>query len=89
MAPTLAYDSAVMGDANGATVPKSLASRVASRALVLSGDAGPEWMLDVARELAAALPAARLEILSGEGHVVEPDRLAPVVDAFLREEVAP
>lgn len=86
MAPTLAYDAVVMGDANGATVPRQAAARVRNPALILSGDAGPDWMLSVARELAEALPSAKLEVLGGEGHVVEPDRLAPVVDAFLRDK---
>jgi hypothetical protein len=40
-------------------------------------------MIDVARRLADAMPNARLRQLEGEGHVVAPAVLAPVLAEFL------
>lgn len=82
MAHTLAYDSAVMVDAEGGTVPLDLARRASAPALVLVGGASPEWMLDVGRSLADTLPAGRFQVLDGEEHVVAPEVLAPVVADF-------
>jgi pimeloyl-ACP methyl ester carboxylesterase len=89
MAPTLAYDSALMGDRDGGLVPVTLAARVHAPALVLCGHEGPGWMIDVNRQLANALPNARLRVLEGEGHVVDPARLAPVVAEFLDTTARP
>jgi hypothetical protein len=83
MAPTLAYDSALIGDQDGGLVAVTLAARVHAPALVLCGDEGPEWMLDVNRQFARALSIGRLRVLEGEGHVVDPAKLAPVVAEFL------
>lgn len=82
-APTLAYDSAVMGDESGATVPGEIAAQVSTR--TPQRRRRPRMDARVAHELAKALHGARLEILRGEGHVVEPERLAKVVDSFLHE----
>lgn len=83
MAPTMAYDSAVMGDRTGGTVPTDLLAQVTAPALVLCGGASPGWMIDVGRRIAGALPGGRYRVLEGEEHVVAPEVLAPVVAAFL------
>jgi len=84
LAPTLAYDSAAMGDAEGGGVPRDLlAAAPPVPALVLCGGDSPEWFLETGRAIAAALPDGRFQVLEGEGHVVEPDRLAPVLAGFL------
>jgi pimeloyl-ACP methyl ester carboxylesterase len=83
MAPTLAYDSAAMGDFDGGLVPVALAAAVHAPTLVLCGDEGPKWMTDVNRQLADALPNARLRVLEGEGHVVDAAKLAPIVAEVL------
>jgi alpha-beta hydrolase superfamily lysophospholipase len=86
LAPTLAYDSAVMGDAEtGGAVPEDLAARAARPGLVLVGGGSPPFMVEVGRRLAGLLPAGRLHVLPGHGHVVPPEVLAPVVAEFLRE----
>ena len=57
-------------------------------ALVIHGDADPIFAPDCARELAARLPRARLEILAGESHQPfqeVPERFDALVGAFLRE----
>jgi Alpha/beta hydrolase family len=84
LAPTLAYDSEVMGDvATGGAVPFDLAARVTAPTLVVAGGAGPDWMIDVGRQLAAAVEEGELRVLDGQEHVVPPDVLAPVVEEFL------
>jgi pimeloyl-ACP methyl ester carboxylesterase len=84
MAPTMAYDSEVMGDiSRGGAVPTDLAGRVATGTLVLVGGASPEWMIDVAKQLADALPNGRYRVLEGQEHVVPPELLVPVLAEFL------
>src|SRR5215210_4287558 len=57
IAPTLAYDSEVMGDiSRGGTVPTDQASSVVTPALVLCGGASPAWMIDVGRQIADTMP---------------------------------
>jgi pimeloyl-ACP methyl ester carboxylesterase len=83
MAPTMAYDSEVMGDiGRGGAVPTDLADRVTCETLVLVGGASPEWMIDVARQV-AALPNGRYRVLEGQEHVVPPELLVPVLAEFL------
>jgi pimeloyl-ACP methyl ester carboxylesterase len=84
MAPTMAYDSEVMGDiGRGGAVPTDLAGRVRCETLVLVGGASPEWMIDVARQVAEAMPRGRYRVLEGQEHVVAPEILVPVLAQFL------
>jgi alpha-beta hydrolase superfamily lysophospholipase len=84
LAPTLAYDSAVMGDIDrGGAVPEDIASRAARPGLVLVGGESPPFMLEVGRRLAQLLPDARHRVLDGQDHVVPPDILTPAVTEFL------
>jgi hypothetical protein len=86
LAPTLEYDSAVMGDVeNGGAVPEDVAARVTRPGLVLVGGESPPFMVEVGRRLAHLLPEGRLQVLEGQGHVVPPDVLAPVVAEHLRD----
>jgi pimeloyl-ACP methyl ester carboxylesterase len=86
LAPTLAYDSAVMGDiTRGGTVPADVARRVTIPTLVLVGGASPDWMIDVGREIAAAVQNGAHRILDGQDHVVPPEVLAPVLKEFLAD----
>ena len=74
----------VMGDiGRGGAVPTDLAGRVRSETLVLVGGASPEWMIDVARQVADALPHGRYSVLEGQEHVVPPEILVPVLAEFL------
>lgn len=85
LAPTLAYDSAVMGDTEGGTVPFDLARAAVAPALVLVGGASPVWMIDRDRALAQAMPAGSLRVLAGEEHVVAPSVLVPVLAGYLAD----
>ncbi|HEU4421854.1 MAG TPA: alpha/beta hydrolase [Pilimelia sp.] len=82
-AHTLAYDSAVMGDLDGGTVPIDLVASVAVPTLVICGEESYEGMVDVGREVADTLPNARQQILPGQGHNVPAEVLAPVLVEFL------
>ncbi len=85
LAPTLAYDSAVMGDIEtGGAVPEDVAVRVTRPGLVLVGGESPPFMREVGRRLAHLLPEGRLHVVEGHGHVVPPDVLAPIVEEHLR-----
>ena len=85
MAPTIAYDSAVMGDRRGGTIPTDLLGAVTVPALVLCGGASPAWMIDVGRQIADGMPNGRLRVLAGQEHVVAPDVLVPVLVEFFAD----
>ena len=86
IAPTLAYDSEVMGDIDrGGTIPVDVASRVTVPALVLTGGADYPWMIDVGRQLADAMPNGLHVVLEGQGHVVPPEILVPVLVEFFTD----
>jgi pimeloyl-ACP methyl ester carboxylesterase len=81
IAPTLAYDHAGAMGADG-SVPTGLAARVTGPALVMYGDASFPFMAGAARALSQAMPDARLRVVEGETHDVNPAVLAPVLTEF-------
>jgi pimeloyl-ACP methyl ester carboxylesterase len=81
IAPTLAYDDALLG---GGVVPRDLASTITVPALVLAGGASPDGLQLAAKATADALPAAEYRTLDGQTHDVAPDALAPVLVDFFR-----
>ena len=86
MAPTIVYDSEIMGDiSTGGTVPTGLLGRVTTESLVLVGGASPEWMIAVGRQVADALPNGGHRILNGQEHVVPPEVLVPVLAGFFAD----
>jgi pimeloyl-ACP methyl ester carboxylesterase len=86
MAPTLAYDSEVMGDiGREGTIPVDQASRVRVPALVLTGGADYPWMTDVGRRLADAMPNGRHRVLERQEHTVPPEVLVPVLAEFFAD----
>jgi pimeloyl-ACP methyl ester carboxylesterase len=85
IAPTLDYDSEVMGHVRtGAAVPVELLDRVGMPVLVICGGANQQWWKDAASSIAAGVAHGRLEILDGAAHVVAPEVLGPVIAAFVR-----
>lgn len=79
LAPTLAYDDAVMGDG---TVPAERLAALDRPVLVVDGGASPPLMRDAARLTATALPDGRLRTLPRQTHDVDPRLLAPVLKEF-------
>jgi pimeloyl-ACP methyl ester carboxylesterase len=81
VAPTLAYDRAVIGE--GRKVPIELAARVNVPALVMNGSLAPSYIVRAAELLAEALVDGRHLVLEGQRHDVASTALAPVVLEFL------
>jgi hypothetical protein len=79
VAPTLAYDAAVLGEDR--SVPVQKAAKVAMPTLVMNGTMIP-FMLDTARALADAIPQAQHRTLEGQSHDVNLEVLAPVLVKF-------
>ncbi len=79
LAPTLAYDAAVIGDDR--SVPVERAAAVTVPTLVLNGTVLP-FMLDTAKALAKAMPHAQQRTLEGQSHDVDLHVLAPVLAEF-------
>ncbi|MDG4822265.1 alpha/beta hydrolase [Asanoa sp. WMMD1127] len=79
VAPTLAYDNAVMGDSS---VPRSVAELVRVPTLVAAGGASPDNLRVAAKATADAVPGAVHRELAGQTHDVQPDALGPVLLEF-------
>jgi pimeloyl-ACP methyl ester carboxylesterase len=80
LAPTLAYDSEVLGA--GHSLPAARLSRVTTPTLVMHGGAGAPPMRDAAQVISEAIPKAQLRSLAGQTHGVRPKILAPVLEEF-------
>lgn len=80
LAPTLAYDSEVLG--KGHALPAVRLSRIAIPTLVMHGGAGAPFMRDAARAISEAIPQAQLRTLARQTHGVSPKVLAPVLEEF-------
>lgn len=82
LAPTLAYDAAILGDGG---IPTARLRRIGVPALVLSGTESPEFLRHAAALTAQAIPGARHEELAGQDHDVAGAAITPVVAGFAAE----
>src|SRR5512135_1233976 len=80
LAPTLAYDSQVLG--KGHAMPAARLSHITIPTLVMHGGAGAPSMRDAARAVSEAIPQAQLRTLADQTHGVSPKALAPVLEEF-------
>jgi len=83
MAPTLAYDNAVLGDDR--SVPVGIAAKVRAVTLVMDGSAsaGPmPFMRPTADKIAKSIPGARRQVVEGQAHDVSAKVLAPILLKF-------
>jgi hypothetical protein len=83
MAPTLAYDNAVLGDDR--SVPVGAADKVKATTLVMDGgaSAGPmPFMRPTADKIAKNIPGAQRLVVEGQAHDVSAKVLAPVLLKF-------
>jgi hypothetical protein len=80
LAPTLVYDSEVLGE--GHSLPSALLSRVRTPTLVMHGGAGSPQMREAARAISEAIPGAELRSLARQTHGVSPRVIAPVLEEF-------
>lgn len=83
IAPTLRYDARIMGAAFAP--PLDELSRVAVPTLALVGGRSPARMAAAQREIADAIPEARLATLPRQTHQVSAAALAPVLADFFGE----
>jgi pimeloyl-ACP methyl ester carboxylesterase len=79
LAPSLAYDNAVMGDG---LVPRARLASIPVPVLAVAGGASPAWMREAARAVAETAPQGTYRILEGQTHMVDPNVLAPVLADF-------
>jgi pimeloyl-ACP methyl ester carboxylesterase len=82
IAPTLAYDAAVLGE--DASVPTERAAAVTVPALVMDGGASYPFMHVTAVALANAMPNGQHRTLEGQTHEVSAEALAPVLVEFFK-----
>lgn len=80
MAPTLAYDSEVMGE--GHAMPVALLKSIKIPTLVMYGGAGTIPMRDAAQAISKLIPHVQIRTLDGQTHGVSPKVLAPVLIEF-------
>lgn len=77
IAQTLVYESTILK-----ALPDGLTASVKVPTLVIDGGQSPEVMRQSARSLAEALPDGRYRTLEGQGHDIDPDVMAPVLEEF-------
>jgi pimeloyl-ACP methyl ester carboxylesterase len=80
MAPTLVYDSAVLGI--DGSMPTDRLSNIRVPTLVITGSASASSLQETARALSRAIPKAELRTLDGQTHREKPEVLAPVLADF-------
>ena len=82
LAPTLAYDHAIVGDG---AVPRERAAAITAPTLVANGERSPDFFRLAAEATAAAITGAEHRILVGAGWgQYDAATLAPLVAGFLR-----
>jgi pimeloyl-ACP methyl ester carboxylesterase len=86
VAPTLAYDAAVMGE--DFSVPTERAARIAVPALIMDGIESYPFMHIAATALANAIPNAQHRTLEGQTHEVAAEAIAPVLVEFFNSNTA-
>ncbi|MGW2641064.1 alpha/beta fold hydrolase [Streptomyces sp. NPDC001348] len=79
VAPTLAYDDAVMG---GGLVPRDRLAAITVPVLAVAGAASPDWLRGATHAVAEAAPRGTYRELADQTHMVDPDVLAPVLTEF-------
>jgi Alpha/beta hydrolase family len=80
LAPTLAYDAAVMGDGG---IPAERFAAITAHTAVFTGGASPDWSRAAGKAAAEAIPGATYAELPGQTHDVAPDALATAVHEFV------
>ncbi len=82
MAPTLAYDSDILGE--GHSLPTDLLADITTSALVMHGGRGTPSMHDAAQTISKAIPKAQFLTVEGQDHGVSPKALAPILIEFFK-----
>lgn len=82
IAPTLVYDSTIMGDSR---VPTEVLKRVTVPTLVIAGGNSPAWAQDSVAAVGAALSQGTVQAIAGQDHQIDPAKLVPVLVDFLKK----
>lgn len=82
MAPTLAYDIAVVREGGGDYVPEAQIATIGAPLLAMAGGESPEWMKVVARAVADAAPRGTYREFAGKDHMIDEVDLAPALVEF-------
>jgi hypothetical protein len=80
IAPTLAYEAAVMGPGN--VLPTGVLASISQPVLVLTGGYSPPWLAKAGKAVAGAVPRAVHRILEDQTHDVTSAALAPELLEF-------
>lgn len=92
LAHTLSYDAACMGTNQP---PVDRLARITQSGLILTGSArteptssgtgggAPDFFGDAADAIAAAIPRATRQTITGQGHIVDAESFAPILKRFL------
>jgi pimeloyl-ACP methyl ester carboxylesterase len=86
MAPTLAYDNAVVGEDR--SVPVKKAAKVKAHTLVMDGGASLKtmpFMHPTADKIAKAIPKAERRTLEGQGHDIDPKVISAALVKFFSD----
>lgn len=81
VAPTLAYDNAVMGDGS---IPVEDAKAATMPALVLDGGTSLDFFHEVAEALAKATPHAERQTIEDQTHMPDPEAIAAALVTFFK-----
>jgi pimeloyl-ACP methyl ester carboxylesterase len=82
MAPTLAYDIRVVAAGGGDYVPKGEIATITAPLLAMAGGRSPDWMKEVARQVAEAAPNGTYREFTGKDHMIDEADVAPVLVEF-------
>jgi pimeloyl-ACP methyl ester carboxylesterase len=84
VAPTIAYDNAVLGDG---ALPVEASQAATMPVLILDGAEGPAFLHEASATLAAAMPHAQLKAHEGQTHGAPPQALSPFLVEFFKLRV--
>lgn len=82
IAPTLAYDDAVLGDG---LLPRDRLSALTVPVLAIAGGASPDPLREATGAVADTVPNGTYRVLADQTHMVDPNVLAPVLAEFFTE----
>ncbi|MEU0008506.1 alpha/beta hydrolase [Streptomyces sp. NPDC006314] len=80
VAPSLAYDDAVMGDG---LLPRERLAGISVPVLSFAGGASPEFLREASRAIADVVPRGTYRVLEGQTHMVDPDVVGPLLADFV------
>lgn len=84
-APTLIYDTKILGDTgSGKPFSKAKWTNATMPTLVISGSKSERWAQNSMQHLATVLPNAIHQTLTGQNHIVNPKVLAPTLIRFFQ-----